>query len=244
MAETLGILGLGAFSRFLLPHLRDHFELKLWNRSALADGLLPAGLEQGPIEAAAGADAVMFAVPVQAFEEVLAKAAPHVKPGALVLDVASVKVRPVELMQTMLPGHCEILATHPLFGPESARNGLAGHRIVVWPVRTGRIDQVRDFLGETLALEVLERTPEDHDREMAWVQGLPHFVVRALNRMQPPQSDLTTPAYQHLRTVEALLKNDSEALFRTIQQENPYAEEVRRRFLELLAEIEDGMESR
>ncbi|MFW5856300.1 MAG: prephenate dehydrogenase/arogenate dehydrogenase family protein [Planctomycetota bacterium] len=231
---TLGVVGCGAFSRFLLPHLAPHFDLIVWNRSPLPDGALPGEMAPASLADAAAADIVVISVPVQAFEAVLPQVAPHVRPGALVLDVASVKVRPVALLREHLPASCEILATHPLFGPESARDGLAGHTMVLAPVRTERLACVRTFLEETLGLVCLERTPEDHDREMAWVQGLPHFVVRAMNAIAPPDSPLATRAYGRLRQVQELLRHDSDALFQTIQCENPYAEEVRRRFREEL----------
>ncbi|HNG93547.1 MAG TPA: hypothetical protein PLB32_12165, partial [Acidobacteriota bacterium] len=52
-----------------------------------------------------------------------------------------------------------------------------------------------------------------------------------------PELELETVAYRHLLEIEQLLGNDSEALFQTIQRENPFAEAIREDFLKNLTEI-------
>ena len=49
------------------------------------------------------------------------------------------KTLPVEIMLRGLPPHVAILATHPLFGPQSARGGIRGLKIAVCPVRCRRV---------------------------------------------------------------------------------------------------------
>lgn len=242
ICKTLGLIGYGAFSAFVAPYLTPHFTVKAWNRSGFDKWLQPEEMTIAELEEVAACDIVVIGVTVQAFDALLPRIAPVIKDGALVLDVASVKVKPAELMLQHLPSHCDIIATHPLFGPESGRNGIAGLKCVVAPVRTTRLAEVVSFLTEKLELEVLEKSPEEHDQEMAWVQGLPHYVVRALQDLNPPSSELATPAYQHLRKVQELLCNDSEELFMTIEKENPCAAEVRRRFLKHLQEIDAAIQ--
>ena len=38
--------------------------------------------------------------------------------GKLIVDVLSVKVHARNVMMSMLPEDCDILCTHPMFGPE------------------------------------------------------------------------------------------------------------------------------
>ena len=54
------------------------------------------------------------------------------------------------------------------------------------------------FFSQILKLNVLERSPELHDKQMAYVQALTHFVGRAVNNMDIPDVEQKTPAYQHL----------------------------------------------
>ncbi len=239
--QTLGLIGFGAFGQFLARHLRPHFIARAWNRRDRSAEAAKLGVELVPLAEAAGSEIVVFSVPAQNLEEMLTAAAPHLKPGALALDVCSVKVRPVEQMLRLLPPATEIVATHPLFGPQSGKNGIAGLRSVVCPVRGERWQAVADFFRDELKLEVLIKTPEEHDRDMAYVQALTHLVARAIDQLNPPETALTTPAYERFLDLRRLLAEDSYELFLTIQRENPFARETREKFLRLLGELHNRL---
>lgn len=238
--KSLGVIGLGAFGRFMAGHLSPWFDIVGCDRDA-GFGVLP-GVRGGDLGAAAACDAVVFAVPLAALEEALVLAAPAIKPGALVLDVTSVKIRPVELLARHVPSHAEILATHPLFGPQSGRDGIEGLRIALCPVRVAvdRYCRVRGFLADKLRLEVLKVDPDQHDREMARVQAMTHFMSRALREIGLAPSPLATRAYEKLQEFSAIVLSDSWDLFLTIQKGNPYADGMRRK---LIAEL-TGLEKR
>jgi len=46
--------------------------------------------------------------------------------GPLIVDVLSVKEHPREILLEHLPNECDILCTHPMFGPDSGKNGWQG----------------------------------------------------------------------------------------------------------------------
>ena len=87
----------------------------------------------------------MIAVPVQQMEKVLRSIAKLVKPGALVIDVGSVKLKPAKLMKEILPAGVDIVGTHPLFGPQSGKKGIKNLNVVVCDVRGKRAACVRRF---------------------------------------------------------------------------------------------------
>jgi prephenate dehydrogenase len=124
----------------------------------------------------------------------------------------------------------DLVATHPLFGPQSARNGLAGLRLVVCPIRGDRAEKVAAF-GRSLGLTVTVTTAEEHDREMAYVQALTHLIGRSLVNLGIPDEQLKTPSYQHLLELCALIGGDTFELFSAIQTLNPYAAEVAESFV-------------
>jgi prephenate dehydrogenase len=126
-----------------------------------------------------------------------------------------------------------------LFGPQSGKNGIAGLNLVVCPVRTTRYGNMMKFFSQILKLNVLERSPELHDKQMAYVQALTHFVGRAVNNMDIPDVEQKTPAYQHLIDIKRNLGQDSMDLFLTIENENPYAKDVREQFLKELHKLHD-----
>ncbi len=196
------------------------------------------GLRFVPLKDAAACDFVVLAVPVQYLEECLLEVKKHVKPGALVADVSSVKVKPIELMLKHLPESVEILGTHPLFGPQSGKHGIEGLNMVLCPVRTTKLRDVQHYFVYDLRLNVLERSAEVHDRQMAYVQALTHFIGRAVNELDIPDVDQKTPAYQYLLDIKRNLGQDSMDLFLTIEQQNPFAAEVRAKFIDELQRLD------
>ena len=136
MATSFGIIGVGAFGELAAQHLAPHFDLVL--HDAHRD-LLPVvnsyGGRIGNLVEAASCDILMLAIPIQRFEQVLTDIAPVVKADAIVIDVASIKSKPIELMQDILPPTVQIIGTHPLFGPQSGKDGIEGLNIVICPLR-------------------------------------------------------------------------------------------------------------
>lgn len=231
LKPRLAIIGFGAFGQLAARHLRDHAHLCICDPLSRADDLPQVDLAE-----AARCDIILLAVPLSRLEAVLHAIAPHLRPGAVVIDVASVKVRPAELMQAILPDHVQIIASHPLFGPESARDGIAGHRIAWCPLRGTGHRRLAAFLRR-LGLRVLTTTPDQHDAEMAVVQGLTHLIARSLAALGPISTRLSTASFQRLTEAAAMVGADSPELLRTILTENPHAEPVRRRFLSAAASL-------
>lgn len=243
--RSFGILGFGAFGRFMAQHLSPWFHVKVWDRrSALEVGLTnTASVELAPLDQVAACDIVAFAVPWESLAEAVTAAAPYLRPDTLVVDVVSVKSGPAELLPRLLPDTVDILCTHPLFGPQSGKDGISGMRIVLCPVRIGqkRYHDVVDFLNDKLGLLTLRVTPERHDREMAKVQAVTHFMSRALREIGLKPSPMATKAYEKLQEFSSILLSDSWDLFLTIQNGNPYAGEIRHRLMREMEELEDKL---
>lgn len=237
----IGIIGFGQFGQFMAQHLARFFEVAVCDHAELQHKAKEIGVNWRDFETVAGCEIVIFAVPLGSFETVLRRAAPFLRADALCIDVCSVKIKPLELMRAHLPETVEIIGTHPLFGPQSGRARIEGLRIALCPVRSARTEKVRTFLARELKLNVLEKSPEEHDREMAHVQALTHFVARALAELHVEESDLATVSYEELMRAARLVSEDSWELFQTIQQGNPFADTKRRAFIEKLIELENRM---
>jgi prephenate dehydrogenase len=132
-------------------------------------------LRDGPIdwEKAARHDVVMLAVPMDAVEDVARNLGPYTKPDGLVTDISSLKQAPVESMLR----HCrgEIVGCHPLFGP--AVETLKGHPIFVSPVRSNLWKEWLGSFFEDQGALVVDIDPIEHDKLMAVVQALRHFIL-------------------------------------------------------------------
>lgn len=230
---ALGLLGFGAFGRLAARHLRPHATLVVHDPAVTTWDMAAHGVRPGTVADVARADVVVLAVPVGALATAIRSLRPHLRPGAAVVDVGSVKVEPAAVMRAELPPFVDIVGTHPLFGPESAHAGLRGHKIALCPIRGRSTARVAAFLRAKLGLRVLLTTPEDHDREAAVVQGLTHLIAKVLTRMEPLPTRLTTRSFEHLMSATAMVRHDAPGVFEAIERANPFAADVRERFLAL-----------
>ena len=75
------------------------------------------------------ADIIIIGVPVEAFSSVIKRISGHVKPGAIVTDVGSVKKSLIKISEKLLPTDVDFIPGHPIAGtehsgPEAGFKGL------------------------------------------------------------------------------------------------------------------------
>jgi prephenate dehydrogenase len=230
--QSIGLFGFGAFGRLIARHLHRHFRLVV-SDPALAPGPpIFANVRAGTLAEAAACDLIILAMPMGALAPALADLRPHLGAGTVVVDTVSVKVEPARIMLDGLPADIEIVGTHPLFGPQSAKAGIRGHNIALCPVRAKArtVRRIAGFLEAELGLRVVLATPGEHDREAAVVQGLTHLIAKALVRMEPLPSQMTTASYELLMQATEMVRHDADGVFTAIEQANPFAAEARERF--------------
>jgi prephenate dehydrogenase len=128
------------------------------------------------IEAVNQADIVIISVTLDTFEDVIREIAPFTNSRQIIVDVTSVKARPIEIMHHYVK-NSRILGTHPVFGP-GARS-LQNQNFVLTPtseIESALSDKVKEYL-EVRGANVSIMTPEEHDETMTVVLGLAHFIA-------------------------------------------------------------------
>jgi prephenate dehydrogenase len=238
---NLGLIGFGRFGQFAARHLRRHIHIFVWDLRDLRKEAASVGLTWATREEAASCQFVLLAVPISEVPVALAEVVPFMRPGALLMDACSVKMVPMEWMLAAAPDEIEVMGTHPLFGPDSARGGIGGLTMALCPGRTNRTPAIRRFL-ESIGLNVVITSPEEHDRQMAHAQALTHFVARGLAEAGIEEQELSTPSFRELLRIMGTLIKDSPELFHDMNHYNPFASEVRGRFMEALHRL-DGQVS-
>lgn len=234
-----GIIGYGSFGKLLSNILSEYGDVCVYVRDKDQKPELE-GANFVSFEEAASAKIVILAVGLASLDDASKRLAQQIGEDTIVVDVSSVKVRPVEILERNLAGKCRLLYTHPLFGPQTVEEGsVAGKNIVVCPFDFKGKEKIMDFLENKMQLKVIEMTAEEHDKEMAWVHALTFFVGRGIMKLDPPKSPLTTGYYQKLLDLVELERQHSIELFNTVERGNPYAAEIRERFLSELKSIEE-----
>ena len=154
---------------------------------AIRLGVIDA-MGQGPAYGVEDADLVVLASPVGTFGKIVSEIGPHLKPGAILTDVGSVKGALIKKIESsILPGSHYVPA-HPIAGreksgvTESTETLFQGRRCILTP--TARTDQkaleaVRD-MWTAAGAEVTVMDADLHDKVFAAVSHLPHVAAFAM----------------------------------------------------------------
>lgn len=224
--SSVGILGCGRFGAFLASRLSRDFEVVVTDLRDRRDAARSAGARWGTLEEVARCAWVVLAVPIGELRRALAGLAPLLRPGSAVVEVCSVKSLPSRWLGELVPSGVGAVATHPLFGPDSARRTWRGLPLVVCPL-PGKEAEARRLAayGRLRGLRVVRLDPADHDRAMARTQALTFFLSRTLGRLDlpDPAGPVGTPSYRRLCAALESVSRDTDELYRDLVRFNPHA---------------------
>lgn len=244
--NSVFILGFGRFGKLWAELLKPDFEVAVWSRHDISREAKELGVKSVSLEEGLTRDAVFFAPPISAFEQVIRDVAPIIaqaKPK-LVADVLSVKLHPKEVLERYLPAEQAALLTHPMFGPDSVRvnGGFAGLPIMLdkFKADSETYSFWKDYFADK-GLRVIEMTAEEHDRAAARSQGVAHFMGRVLEDFGMESTPIDTLGAKKLLEIRELAANDSWQLFTDLQTKNPYTREMRIRLGESVEHIYDRL---
>ena len=165
----MALIGFGRLGSHLSQFLKEHFDIMVFDKNVSKKQVIERGFRWcSDIEKVEEADIVVPFVPISSFETTIKGVSSNLKQGSLVVDVCSVKVLPVTCMKEYLPSHIQILATTPMFGPDSSEKTLFGQKIVLCPIRIQDefYKDIYQFLNR-FGLKVIQSTPEEHDHQIA-----------------------------------------------------------------------------
>lgn len=141
-----------------------------------------------PEAAVREANLVVLAPPVTRIAELARQIAPHLRPGAVVTDVGSVKGEICRFASAAMPAHAIFIGAHPMAGSEKTgwENGRAElfekRTAFVTPLPTApetAVGAVVTFWSD-LGAVVVTTTPDEHDEIVAHISHLPQAVATSL----------------------------------------------------------------
>lgn len=228
--KTVGIIGHGSFGALactLFERFAPSVEVRVFSQEQKPDNKKFFSLAE-----TAACDAVILAVPIHAFEEVLAKVVPLAAKDTVIVDIATVKVHTVGLLKKLAKGR-RYIAAHPMFGPESYEKragNVKGFRIVM----TDGTLAVEEYAALTAFLkkcgfDVVEMTAENHDKQIAETLFLTHLIGQTILHGGFGRRDVDTVSFGYLMDAVESVRRD-EKLFRDVFRFNPYCKDVLARF--------------
>lgn len=154
-----------------------------------ADVALELGLADemfaSPEDAVRGADLAILCTPVCTFGEIAKRISPHIKKGATLSDVGSVKRYVLDAVEPHVSNGVEFIPAHPIAGTEHSgpRSGFAelfeNRWCILTPRRgfdTGAVERLSAFWSKLGAnVEVMD--PDHHDVVLAVTSHVPHLIA-------------------------------------------------------------------
>ena len=238
----IGIIGYGRFGKLAARYLAQDFDALVFNPTDKSAEIKESGARAAPLRSVCQQKVVILCVPISTLKDVLAEIGPLLKKDGIVVDVCSVKVYPVQWMEALLPESVSILATHPIFGPDSASDSLQGRKIFLSPIRIGQkpYQKIKSYLASK-GLEILESTPADHDEQIAISLALTHFIGRTLSEFGATQLDIDSEGYKRLLHILDVVQHDTWQLFYDMHHYNPYAQEKRAALMQAMQKIDNQL---
>ncbi len=192
---SIGLIGFGRFGQFIARTFQKYGRVVVTSRSDYTEIANGMGVTYLPLDdpdrfLGEDLDVIVVATSILSFESTISSLAPAIRKyldgkaesgaaarGPLIVDVLSVKEHARQIMLDLLPPECDILCTHPMFGPDSGKDGWGGLNFVY---EKTRIDGV-----------VLDPTDCEHCDEFTDDEGNHHSIhedneahVEGMDRME------------------------------------------------------------
>jgi cyclohexadieny/prephenate dehydrogenase len=191
--NKVAIIGLGLIGSSIAHAIRrGHLAAEIAGQDASADVLARArvlefcdSLHTDVTEAAQDADVVILCTPVGAYKTVAQEIAPHLKPGAILSDVGSVKSAVIRDVGPFVPKGVHFIPAHPIAGTEFSgpEAGFAslfdGRWTILTPVRgsdPAAVEKLKHF-WQGLGSQVDVMNAAHHDLVLAITSHLPHLIA-------------------------------------------------------------------
>jgi cyclohexadieny/prephenate dehydrogenase len=135
--------------------------------------------------AVAGADLVILCAPVGAYGAIAAEIGPHLKSGAIVTDVGSVKAAVIRDCEAHVPKGVHFIPGHPIAGTENSgpRSGFAelfdNRWCILTPVPRTPPEAIAKLQAfwQACGSNVEIMTAEHHDMVLAITSHVPHLIA-------------------------------------------------------------------
>lgn len=236
----VSIVGFGRFGQTLYHLIKDDFSVIIYDKGSISHAELTKDTKVVKnVADIYNSEAIFYCVPISAFEDVITAHKKYFQEQHLLIDVLSVKMHPAKVFKKYLKGiKTQALLTHPMFGPDSSKNGFEGLPLIIDKFMADD-NNFKFWKGyfQNKKLNVFEMSSQDHDRLAANSQGLTHFIGRLLNTYHFKSTAIDSLGTKKLLEVVEQTCNDTWQLFTDLQHYNPYTKQMRIRLGKIYDQI-------
>jgi prephenate dehydrogenase len=239
------VIGAGRFGTFWGKHLSEIYPTCFYDADPEKEKVVVPFAAWGTMEECLQKKFIFLTIPIGKLEEFLIKNRDKIKPGSVLIDCASVKGPVINWFEEYLPDGIYYVASHPLFGPDSARTHLKDHLMVLMPghVPFGEYRFLVQLLTEKFGLQVYNMTAKEHDQLMAYNLNLVHHLGRALDDLGISRLPLVMSGLQKLNEIVTVVMNDTQELFLDFNKYNPNSMEILEKWEKSFNKISKSIQS-
>ncbi|GMI00870.1 hypothetical protein TrLO_g12153 [Triparma laevis f. longispina] len=275
----IAVVGFGRFGQFIAKSFSKTSTVIAVSRSDYSSVAKDMGVDYYSLKdfdkvIEKGVDVVVLSTSILSFSSLLSSLLPPLRtiggsqPSTnypLIVDVLSVKSHPRRVMLESLPPHCDVLCTHPMFGPESGKNSWSNLNFVFEKTRLAgktypdpqstlndpsssmdaafSIDRVERFLSlfEEEGCNMVELSCEEHDRAAANSQFITHLVGRILGRQGLKPTPIDTKGFESVLQLIGSTNSDSFDLFYGLYKYNGNSMDTILKMKQAMEEVEAGL---
>ena len=238
-AVEFAVIGAGRFGIFWARHISAFYPVSMYDinpdcRKAVSDFAQWRDLKECLTK-----PYIFLTVPIRRLRKFLSEHRQIIQPGTTIIDCASIKEPVMKWVGQELSEETYYVASHPLFGPDSARAGLKDHMITLIP---GRVPYeiyhfLVSFFENDLQLSVENIPAQEHDRLMAYNLSLIHHLGRTFDGMNISRIPLMMDSLSKLNSISKVVMNDSEELFADFYTFNRFSRQVTDQFREQFGRV-------
>jgi len=275
---TIGVVGFGRFGQFIAKTLGQHGKIVVTSRSDYTDIANDMGAEYVPLSEPEAflnknLDVIILATSIVSFEDTVKSLTPHLRDyvsktnkGPLMVDVLSVKEHARDILLEHLPEECDILCTHPMFGPDSGKNGWKNLNFVFEKTRVDKVvfdpsscldfqntndesfneaysyieamDRIERFLSiwEEEGCRMVPLSCKSHDEYAANSQFITHLMGRILGAQGLQKTPIDTKGFESVLKLIDSTTADSFDLFYGLYKFN------KKNSLSIIHQLQNAME--
>ncbi len=197
-SKTIGVIGFGNFGKVICKYLFPKNKIAVYsnelNNVNPFNNCKPCGSLKDLVNSA---DIIIPAIPIKKFEEVIKQISSTIAENQIVMEICSVMEYPVEVMKKYLPENSKMIASHPMFGPNSIqknKNILNGFKIVLSNISLDKnLYSLFKNYFLNLNLNVVELSPVEHDEYSAKSQFFALLIGQIAQDLHLKKTQIDTP---------------------------------------------------
>ena len=193
---SITIVGLGLIGGSYAMALRELNPKNLWaidiNEESIQYAEVSGIIDKGYIDASIPlkqSDIVIISLYPEDAVKFIKNNVENFKEGAIITDVSGIKEKIVNEVELFIPDYLDFVAGHPMAGREASGIGYASKDIfknanyIITPTDKNKkenINIIKKLAYDIGCNNVIEVTPELHDKYVAYTSGVPHIIAAAL----------------------------------------------------------------